>query len=167
MTHSDRPRVIVGVAGTVAGLRALRVAVTTAQRQGAVLHAVRAFPAAVFLESAEARERTAWDEIAQAFADALGGPPRDLDLAMVAIAGRPGPSLVSYAHRDTDLLIIGVDRRPRWRRLFPGTASVPRYCLAHAFCPLQVVPPDEFARDVLRHGGRRRISHHLSTLTRS
>lgn len=173
MPRDERPRVIVGVARSTTGLRALRLGVTEARQRGAVLHAVRAYqplPSTAWLpaEAMDTSERDAQDDVLKAFTDTMGGPPTDLDVVVVVAPGQPGRVLVDYARRDEDLLMVGVSRRPWWgRALRLWRGCVARYCVGHATCPLQVVPPDQFARDAMRTGLGRRLSRELSTLTGS
>jgi nucleotide-binding universal stress UspA family protein len=141
--------VIVGIQETIAGLRALRLAVAEARQRGAVLHAVRVrrpVPpdggSGVALPPSES-VREAQDEVFQAFAAAMGGVPVDVEVFIVVRDGDPGAALTAHADRDDDLLVVGVGRRGFVRWLFSG--SVARYCLSHAACPVLAVPPDQFA----------------------
>jgi len=160
-------RVIVGIDGSLAGLRALRLAVAEARRRGAVLHAVRVWnfnpawrgtPAGWYGEL----ERQATDELADAFAAAMGGVPSDIEVVKATPMGVPGRVLVEYAHRDGDLLVVGCSPRRWWQRLRRGSTA--RYCATRAQCLVLVVPLDEFARDVTRHGLRRAVRRDLPAL---
>jgi nucleotide-binding universal stress UspA family protein len=141
--------VIVGIQETIAGLRALRLAVAEARQRGAVLHAVRVRrPAPPYGGSGVALPlsesvREAQDEVFQAFAGAMGRVPVDIEVFIVVKDGDPGAALTAHADRDDDLLVVGVGRRGLVRRLVSG--SVARYCLSHAACPVLAVPPDQFA----------------------
>jgi nucleotide-binding universal stress UspA family protein len=160
-------RVIVGVSDSLAGLRALRLAVSEARRRDAVLHAVRAFD---FDSSArfpdhqayQDRKAAATDDLVQAFAKAMGGIPGDLEIVQTIALGRPGSVLVTRAHHDGDLLIVGSSQRRWWRRWF--RRSVTRYCVARATCPVLAVPPDAFARVAGRVSLAKTIGRDLSTL---
>jgi nucleotide-binding universal stress UspA family protein len=172
MNVTLRPRVIVGVDESMAGLRALRVAVEEARRRGASLHAVRAWTAPATWGGVGVpvwrQEMTAGavEEIRRAFDEALGGLPRDLTVVLVTGEGPAGPVLSRHAYRDSDLLVVGA-RRPgllgRVGRLL--RPSIARHCLAHAGCPVLVIPPDSFARTAGRRGAGRELGRELSELT--
>jgi len=148
MDGTDRPRVIVGVAVSLAGLRALRVAAAQARSRGAVLHTVRAWQyepvagPAIGLW-ARAAQRAAGDAIVRAFAETMGGIPDDIAVRGVVVSGSPGEALVRYADRDDDLLVVGCGRHGRLGRLL--SRRVGRFCSTHASCPVLVVPPDTSA----------------------
>lgn len=57
------------------------------------------------------------------------------------VAGPPGPALVQ-ASRSAAALVLGAGRvrSPG----VPGVVGTPAYCLAHALCPVLVVPPVEY-----------------------
>jgi nucleotide-binding universal stress UspA family protein len=145
MDTDTRGRVILGVDGSLAGLRALRLAVTEARRRNATLYAVRVWPMRLagpaFIPFDDER-RQSMTVIDEAFAAAVGGPPTDVKVVACAPAGEIGPTLTDYASRDDDLLVVG-SARGGLRRL---RRSVSRYCTAHATCPVMVVPADAFAR---------------------
>lgn len=154
-------RVVVGVDGTLAGLRALRVAVAEARRRGAVLHAVRVWnfePAWRGSPDGWYRqvEREAADAIHRAFAEAMGGLPGDLQVITATPMGYPGRMLVDYAHRDDDLLVLGAGPRRWWRRL--TRRSITKYCVARAWCQVLVVPLDAFARTASRESLKRDLA---------
>jgi nucleotide-binding universal stress UspA family protein len=166
--------VIVGVSRTVVGLRTLRLAVAEARRRGAPLFAVRAWtftypqftwPGIVTLASDRAGrpDDTARKTITAAFSDCLGGIPADIDVRPEPTYGKPGQALVEYAYRDTDIIFVG-HRPRRWLGRFPFP-SVARYCIAHATCPVQVIPPDMFARAASGTSGARALRRDLSELT--
>jgi nucleotide-binding universal stress UspA family protein len=160
MEGIERSRVIVGVDGSLAGLRALRVAVAEARRRGAALHALRAWPyeSSVGLVGdmwARAAREAAADAIVGVFAEAMGGVPDDIVVRGVVVNGSPGLALVGYADRDDDLLVVGCGQHGRLGRLL--RRRVGRYCAVHASCPVLMVPPDAFAREA----ARRRISRDL------
>ncbi|HEY8472083.1 MAG TPA: universal stress protein [Natronosporangium sp.] len=144
----DRGRVVVGVDTTLAGLHALRLAVAEARCRGLALHAVRTWgpvPAAD-LAGPPLRPTAAGLAAAivdQAFAETMGSEPPDLPVRTVVLPDPPGPVLVGYACRDTDLLVLGAGRRR-----FPWSRGGPvvRYCLRHAVCPVLVVPPPPLTR---------------------
>jgi nucleotide-binding universal stress UspA family protein len=146
-------RVIVGVSDSVTGLRALRLGVAEARRRNAELHAVRAWTpdrhhGFVTMSAAAAQAEGASALIRHVFAD-IGGQPADLTVVTATLEGAPGPTLVSYADIDNDLLVVGAPRR----RLRP---SVARYCVTRASCPVLAVPPDHLARHYRRVNQRLR-----------
>jgi len=168
MRTTNTTRVILGVDGSLAGLRALRVAVAQARHHSAVLHAVRVwnfeFASAGYpAEWAREVEQEAFGVVTQAFEDAMGGEPEDVDVMLVTKNGPPGRTLTEYAHRDSDLLVVGSSRRCRLRHLV--SKSVSHYCMNHATCPVLVVPADAFARAVARDGMERAIGRDLQMLT--
>jgi nucleotide-binding universal stress UspA family protein len=163
-------RVVVGVHTSLSGLHALREAVAQARARGVPLHAVRAWgpppaeqsthdagwqpaigmvrpPTENSAGSGPMRAMPAAEAAAlvdQAFADTMGGEPPDLPVRTVLVPDRPGPVLVEYACRDSDLLVIGAGRRGfLWR---VRGSPVVRYCLRHASCPVLVVPPPPLTR---------------------
>ncbi|MCE3556419.1 universal stress protein [Pseudonocardia sp. RS11V-5] len=143
---SARKRVIVGVTGTLTNLQALRVAVDSARDRDAMLYAVHVWETGHNLESmlATAHKPGVADclrLITQAFVDAMGGPPSDVDLRTVVVEGDPGYRLLRLAHLDTDLLVLGGSRPGRWA----GSPTV-RCCTRQARCPVLVVPAQEMAR---------------------
>lgn len=155
---STRPRVIVGITGSVSNLRALREATATARDRGAVLYAVHVWETGDNVETARATAHKPGvlrgvRSVHRAFAEAMGGRPHDVDVRVVVVEGRPEVRLVTLAHRDTDLLVLGTGARPWWRpRLRRSVATA---CVRRARCPVLVVPPGEMAREV---AGRPRIS---------
>jgi nucleotide-binding universal stress UspA family protein len=143
---SARKRVIVGVTGALTNLQALRVAAESARERDAVLYAVHVWETGHNLESmlATAHKPGVTDclrLLAQAFADAMGGPPIDVDLRSVVVEGEPGHRLLRLAHLEDDLLVLGSSRPGRWA----GSPTV-RRCVRQARCPVLVVPAQEMAR---------------------
>lgn len=174
-------RVVVGVHDSPAGLGALRAAVAQARSSGRELLAVRAFsppqpdqesiwqtrpafpmavvpdltPSPSWYRLLAARKRQAARAVEDAFAQAMGGIPRDVRVRPVTVLGSPGPVLVAAAHQEDDLLVVGVAAPPlprRGLRLFPSfpwlRQSVGRYCSAHASCAVLAVPPNDLARRI-------------------
>jgi nucleotide-binding universal stress UspA family protein len=143
------------VTGSVGNLQALRTAAAEARRREAALVAVHAWvpPGG---ELAERRcsvpelrqvwQDAAWRRLSEAFDAALGGPPPDLPMEPVVMRGDAGRILVVAASREDDLLVVGAGRRGALTRLLRG--QVGRYCLAHAACPVLVVPPSELAQEM-------------------
>jgi len=159
-------RVVVGVDSSVAGLRALRLAVAEARRRGAELHAIRVWNGSGAWETGSechynARQVQAAAELSMAFTATMGRVPDDIEVVAMAAAGRPGPMLVAYAHRDEDLLFVGTSQRGWLRWLC--RRSTARYCVAHAACPVVAVPPDTFARTASPRRLARAISRDLAS----
>ena len=148
-------RVIVGVTGSVGNLQALRIAAAEARRREAALVAVHAWvpPGG---ELAERRcsvpelrqvwQDAAWRRLSEAFDAALGGRPPDLPMEPVVMRGDAGRILALAASQEDVLLVIGAGRRGVLPRLLRH--RVGRYCLAHAMCPVLVVPPSELAQEM-------------------
>src|SRR5206468_11510772 len=91
-------------------------------------------------------EDAAWRTLLDAFDVALGGLPADLPVEPVLMRGDAGHILVKAASREDDLLVVGAGRRGALLRLLHR--RVCRYCLAHAACPVLVVPPSQLAREM-------------------
>ncbi len=148
------PRVVVGVDESLAGLRALRTAVSEARRRKAQLHAIRVWALNGSARSAyqviDQRRHAAIASVEAAFVAAMGGVPFDLDVVLQVVAGgNPARILVRSADRDDDLLVVGATGGARGLRFL--RRSVPRYCVKKADCPVVVVPPTAFARQARRH----------------
>jgi nucleotide-binding universal stress UspA family protein len=149
MRREQQGRVIVGIDGSVVGLRALRLAVAEARRRGASLHAVRGLNIdtkwyAGYGSPHEECKREGAETIRATFTATLGGVPEDIEIVCETIVAPPWRALVDYANRDADVLFVGTRQRGWPRRMF--RRSVARYCVAHACCPVVVVPPNTFAR---------------------
>jgi nucleotide-binding universal stress UspA family protein len=142
-------RVVLGVSHSISGLCALRRAVAEARRRDGRLYAVRVWslPAARGFAAPEVWCRNladiAAEEIRAAFEMAMGGLPADVEFRLVTLEGLVAPTLVGYSGREEDLLVVGVGRRPWYRR--PASAQVARYCVRNARCPVLAVPPPELA----------------------
>lgn len=162
-------RVIVGIQESVAGLRALRMAVAEARRRGASLYALRAWPysspvrGAVVPPWQDDLAQEAANVVRRAFDVTMGGIPTDFDVFIATVEGAPGPALVRFADRDEDVLCVGVGRRRWWHRLLG--AGVAGYCVAHATCPVLAVPPDSFARNAPYRRLRRELDRDLALMS--
>jgi nucleotide-binding universal stress UspA family protein len=148
-------RVIVGVTGSVGSLQALRCAAAEARRREAVLVAAHAWvpPGGELAdrrysvpELRQVWRDAAWRRLWDAFDAALGGRPPDLEVEPVVMRGDPGRVLVTVASREDDLLVVGAGRRGLLRQLLHR--RVCRYCLAHADCPVLIVPPSKLAQEM-------------------
>lgn len=141
-------RVVVGVANTPAGIRALRCAVGQARRMGAELHAVRTWRLSVAWQGPDIRQlrteiaaETA-AELHAAFFSAVGGIPEDVDVHLQVLEGPVPQVLIGLADHDDDLIVVGTG----CGRLRGGAGSVVRYCLRHAMCPVLGIPAPDLAR---------------------
>ncbi len=153
-------RIIVGVHGSLGSLQALRYAAAEARHRDVPLLPVIAWvpPGGDLAERRHASpylrkiwREAAWERLTAAFDDGLGGMPADLEVEPHVERGETGAVLVDVANHPEDLLIIGTGRRRFLARLF--RSSVPRYCLAHARCPVLAVPPSALM-DEMSHGLR-------------
>jgi nucleotide-binding universal stress UspA family protein len=94
--------------------------------------------------------RRVWQDMAgQRLRDALiavwGEVPHDPMVQPQVERGAPGWVLVNVACRPGDLLVLGAGHHGMLVRLVARAVS--RYCLAHARCPVLIVPPDALARE--------------------
>lgn len=143
-------RVIAGVSGSPRSLSALRCAGDLAHAHDADLLLVHAWsPPAMAMAGYEfpseylwqVWEGVAWQRLWDALEAAFGGLPSGIRAEPVIAAGGPGWTLVRAAAGADDLLVIGAGRRGRVNRLWRPAVSC--YCLAHASCPVVVIPPPE------------------------
>ncbi|MEV1329847.1 universal stress protein [Micromonospora costi] len=156
--RSPAPRVVVGVDRSYAGLEALRTAVRLARRDGACVHAVRAWAFAPVWRPGtmpwiwqEDLARAARVYVTEAFDAALGGVPHDVAVRVVAEQGYAGQVLVDHASRENDVLVVGSPRRGR----FGAGGHVTRYCVSRAGVPVVAVPAPAWARaETIRRFGR-------------
>jgi nucleotide-binding universal stress UspA family protein len=145
--NERRARVVVGVADSPSGLRALRWAVEEARRRGIGLCAVRTWRFDVTWKGPDVHQwRTEVAEAAKGtlyatFAKAVGGVPADLAVEVLTAEGPVGQVLVDQAGED-DMVVVGASTRARWWSFF----SVARYCLRRANCPVVTVPAYSFGR---------------------
>jgi nucleotide-binding universal stress UspA family protein len=94
----------------------------------------------LFFKGAEQRGASA-KLVRDAFWAAAGGQPRDVAVTVRTPEGDPGAALTSIATRHGDVIVVGRENLPGWRRVRHG--SVSRYCRSHAGCPVVVVPIDQ------------------------
>lgn len=156
-------KVVVGVDGSPASLRALWVAVEEARSRYAPLHILHAVetitvapPTAVGARVLETDDEVGKRVIEDALAELYGGTPADVSLCMIVCRVPIGQALVNAVSAD-DLLVVGRSRRGIIRRLIAG--SVSQYCVARASCPVLIVPPPEPPRRAYApHRSRWRVS---------
>jgi nucleotide-binding universal stress UspA family protein len=149
MASDKASRVIVGVDEGLAGLHALRCAVTEARRRRGTLLAVRVWSIGLAWPPGgpawqEEMSQEAMMAAGRAFTAAMVEPPRDVVVRVATVQGAPGPELVRLADRDDDLLVVGSGQRKLFGRMSHGSTA--RYCAGHAGCPVLVVPPHALAR---------------------
>jgi nucleotide-binding universal stress UspA family protein len=153
-SRDDNPdrggRVIVGVDGSLGSLGALRRAVAEARQRGVQLCAVRVVSQELSWVGALCDHDLAvlGQQLHDAFQDALGHVPGDLETRRLVLVGAAGRALVDVADREGDLLVVGAGERGRLRRWWHR--SVSGYCVRHARCPVLSVPLPEFARTMRR-----------------
>jgi nucleotide-binding universal stress UspA family protein len=139
-------RIVVGVDGSAESKGALRWAARQAQTTGAHLHVITTweipsfayagagipYPGNLDLKSGSRRalERT----ITETLGDHIG-----LDVTQTVVEGHPAIVLLEAAV-GADLLVIG----SRGHGAFAGMVlgSVSEHCVAHASCPVVVIPPN-------------------------
>ena len=150
-------RVVVGVSGSPASVRALRIAAAHARRDNAPLVAVHAWspPGGDLAEGQPAAperrliwKRAAAQRLQEAIDSAWGGSPAGVSIERAIVRGRPAAVLLELADSADDVLVVGTGRRGTLTRFWRG--RVARYCLAHARCMVLAVPPpamDRHARD--------------------
>ncbi|MGW6137754.1 universal stress protein [Streptomyces sp. NPDC055140] len=160
-SESVAGQVVVGVSDSLGGLAALRAAAEQARRSGRVLVAVHAWEPpegeGLYARRPDRQWARHWHgearaRLDRAFAEALGGPPRDVDLVRRVVRAKPGRALCDAVAGPDDLLVIGVHPRRMWR------GRIHRYVVAHAGCPVLTVPAPPLARHELR--ALRRASAH-------
>jgi nucleotide-binding universal stress UspA family protein len=154
-------RVVVGVSGSSECLPAVRYAAAVARAHRAPLIPVLAWlpPGGELADRSHPSPvlRQAWADAArtrmrEALEAAFGGLPADVFTQPEIVRGEPGQTLVRIACQEDDLLVIGAGRRSRLARILH--ASVSRYCVAHAVCPVLAVPPSPLDREIGRLGMR-------------
>ncbi|WST50133.1 universal stress protein [Streptomyces avidinii] len=141
-------RVVVGVTGTLGSVAALHRAAAEARVRDAELRVVLACQSPVgelgsrngLSPSAPAECRTAAVErLREVLGTAFRAAKPGVALTGLTVRGTPRAALVDTARGVEDLLLVGSGSRAPLRRLL--RPSVARYCLAHAACPVLVVPP--------------------------
>jgi nucleotide-binding universal stress UspA family protein len=120
--------------------------VAEARQRGAQLCAVRVASRELSWDGAlcDADLAALHQQIQDAFQDALGDVPSDLETRSLAIVGTAGRALVDVADREGDLLVVGASERRGLRRWWHRPVSC--YCVRHARCPVLSIPLPEFAR---------------------
>ncbi len=158
MSEESERRIILGVDDSPSGRAALQWAVSQARSRQAQLVAVRSWALGlprhggrhhrhlarahivVFFKGAEQRDASA-KLVRDTFRAVAGGQPRDVAVTIRTPEGDPGAALTGIATHDGDLIVVGREHMPGWRRARRG--SVSRYCRSHAGCPVVVVSTDQ------------------------
>jgi nucleotide-binding universal stress UspA family protein len=150
-------RVIIGASGSPGSLVALRYAEALARAHQATLVPVLAWEPPggdrADLIQPSGHLRAVWKDLAcQHLQNALvalwAGIPDDPLVQPQIERGPAGWVLVSVASRPGDVLVLGAGRRGALPRI--ARCQVSRYCVAHARCPVILVPPPELAREIGR-----------------
>lgn len=127
--------------GSGAKLVAVRSWALGLPRHGGRRHRHLAHPRVVlYFNGAEQREASA-KLVRRVFRIVNGEIPRDVTVTIETPEGDPGAALTGMATVPGDVIVIGDEHVPRWRRARHG--SVSRWCVRHASCPVVVVPPGE------------------------
>lgn len=139
--HRNRNVIVVGVDGSPSSLQALRWAATQAERTGARLRAVTVWhmpttygwipPVADFDWPGNARTT-----LEEAVKEALD-PEQQARVERDVVEGHPASALARAA-QGADLLVVGSRGREGFEGMLLG--SVATHVLAHATCPVLVVP---------------------------
>ncbi|THV26813.1 universal stress protein [Glycomyces paridis] len=138
----ETERIVVGVDGSPASVRALEWALRQAERTGASIEAVHAWEVPVMygsgmmvLPGGDEFEAAAKRNLEQAVGQA-GGDSTAVPIELKAVAGHPAKTLVDVAEHAA-LLVVG----SRGHGGFMGAliGSVSQNCVAHAKCPVVVV----------------------------
>ncbi|MEJ8646137.1 universal stress protein [Streptomyces sp. MS1.HAVA.3] len=141
-------RVVVGVTGSPGSLTALHRAAAEARVRDAELRVVLAWQSpggelgsrnGLVPAAPEQCRAAAVERLREVLDTAFGAAKAGVTLAGFTVRGTPGAALVDTACDPEDLLVVGTGSRAPLRRLV--RPSVARYCLAHAACPVLVVPP--------------------------
>lgn len=171
-----RANVIVGIVDSLAGLRAVREAVSLARCRRAQLIAIKTYTEPLYdstpfhgllatsqlygiglhgddtiaHEEIEQRQRiaesNALGEMRQTFETALGEVPRNIPMRLMTTTSKLDAAIISVVHDDRDVIVLPIDNVPP--RRFNKRA-------ARLGCLVLLVPPHELAHKVHRW-------HHLN-----
>ena len=138
--HDERRRIVVGVDGSEVSKGALRWAARQARLTGASLDVVMTWelptlPHGVWGGYDESQD--AQQALNETVRDVLG-KTKEGEVLTRAIEGPPAPRLLEAA-KGADLLVVGSEGHGPVAGLLLG--SVSQQCVAHAPCPVVVVPP--------------------------
>jgi len=135
-------RIVVGVDGSDGGDRALRWAVSEAERRGGTVQAVTAWiwdgiEGAVIAKTHPTEERARAEQTLTRSVTAVTTTHPGVSVAAEAIEGAPAKVLAEAA-RDAELLVLGSHGHSRFFHAVLG--SVTEECIRAATCPVVVVP---------------------------
>lgn len=145
--------IVVGVDGSVHADRALRWAVDEAVAHGATVTVVFAHvhPRSLAFSTDPGPMAWAWLDEGSVHAAAAReldaavarvGPPEGLDLRTTLVEDHPVQALLATVEEvDADMVVVGSRGRGGFRGLLLGSTS--QEVVAHASCPVVVVPADE------------------------
>jgi nucleotide-binding universal stress UspA family protein len=138
----SRHRIVVGVDGSSASVRALTWAVHEARRRNGSVRAVTAYEwvatdAAQLAGLGPDGERRRAEDILEAAVAEVRGTGDRLPITREVVLGEPGQRLAE-ATADADLLVIGDHGHDRLHHAVMG--SVAEKCVRHAACPVVIVP---------------------------
>jgi len=144
-------KVVVGVDGSPASLRALWLAIDEARHRYVPIQVVHVGGDVGFstldgtttvgsTNEGSARRSPGMRVVEDALVELFGGIPADVPIRVTLAAPPVGPALVR-AVGEADLLFVGRSRRGIARRVFLGAISA--YCATHAPCPVVCVPRPE------------------------
>jgi Universal stress protein UspA and related nucleotide-binding proteins len=147
--------IVVGIDGTVAGLRALRWALGEAVRRAAAVRVVNAWQfehgtelAVPDRDSARARALgLVTDAVAATTFESLG------DIVPIESAVVEGPVVTVLVAESATAALLVVGHRGRSRLLAALLGSISAECIRHARCPVVVVPPPRPAARVTATSG--------------
>lgn len=160
-------KVVVGVDGSPASLRALWLAVEEARHRYVPIHVVHVGGDVGFspvdgtttagsTDEGSAHRSRGLRVVEDALVEIFGGVPADVPIRVTLAAPPIGPALVR-AVSEPDLLIVGRSRRGLARRLLLGSISA--YCATHAPCPVVCVPrPEAPQRSYTTKGRQHKIT---------
>ncbi|MFD5555511.1 universal stress protein [Streptomyces sp. NPDC127068] len=145
------PRVVVGASAEAPDARTLAFAFATADRMGARVDVVSAFPWPEYVWTAaggfvpsESDQQAAQDETVALVRDIVAPYRKEHPDVRVAVIAAPGDAAghIVGASKDAELIVVGRHRR---RLLKPARllGSVTQAVLLHAASPVAVVPPEE------------------------
>ncbi|RRS01551.1 universal stress protein [Glycomyces terrestris] len=145
MAQDERERVVVGVDGSAASIRALRWAMRYAERTGASIDAVHVWQVPTAYGSPV--EPVPGEDFAETGQRALNGTVdqelgdrKDLEIRRIAQGGHPAEVLVERS-KEADLLVVGSRGQGGLKGALIG--SVSQRCVTHAACPVVVIRAED------------------------